>query len=89
MDDRIVAGAGGDRTADGGARLAEAVRLVRRLRPGRHRRGSSRRSASARDARSRPLASVAEIVGGLLVALGLLGPVGPALMLVGDDRRRR
>ena len=69
------------RTSDGGARLAEALRLVRRARHCRHRRMffESHR-LSARPLPS-PLAATTEVVSGLLIALGLLGPVGPALML--------
>ena len=78
---RIVAGAAGVRTADGGARNAEALRVVRRIWPRRTRRGSSKASASVRAASSSTIAAVSEVAGGVLLALGLLDPFGAALMV--------
>ena len=43
--------------------------------------GSSNRWASAPAASSRRRRAASEFVGGLLVALGLLGPLGPALII--------
>src|SRR6476659_7988269 len=58
----------------GGARLAEALRLVRRPGPGRH-------AGDVHDARV-PLAGAAEFFGGLLFALGLLTPFAAIALVV-------
>ena len=59
----------------------ETPRLVRRLWPQGHRRVLRRRWASVPASAFAAAASVSEVAGGLLVALGFLGPVGPALII--------
>ena len=70
----------GGGAVDGAARRPEAIRMARRLRPRRHRRLLS--SSRFRPGRLFALAAgLGEFTSGLLVALGFLGPLGPALMV--------
>ena len=67
--------------SDGGARGAETVRLVWRLWTRRGTGGFFEGLGFRPGRLFAAAAAVTEIASGLLVALGLLGPVGPALML--------
>ena len=71
------------------ARRAEALRLVRRLRARRVRRQFFEALGFRPGRLFATAAAVSEVVSGVLLALGLFGPVGRGAHGLGDDRGRR